>query len=84
MKNVCLLVLIVLVTNFFLLYGDFNRPILAQAETFGTIIPFAQQDGTYLFFDQKDGKIYHYNGDFKICFGIYQIQKLGQPLQQIQ
>jgi hypothetical protein len=60
------------------------REVKAQANSFNGIMPFSTASGLIGFFDQRDGKVYLYDGYLKKCILVNQLEELGKPTKVIE
>lgn len=55
-----------------------------QTASFPGVVPFSMSSGRFGFFEQGTGKIYIYDENISHCVYIGQLQKLGEPVPQIE
>ena len=58
-----------------------SREVKAQVPSFVGVVPFTTVGGLMGFFDQKDGKVYLYDGNLKNCILVSQLKELGKPME---
>jgi hypothetical protein len=60
------------------------REAKAQANSFNSVAPFTTVGGLMGFFDQKDGKVYLYDGNLQNCVFVSQLAELGKPMKVVE
>lgn len=84
MKKVWLMQILCLMI---LLLGNFiftTSMLSAQSSSFAQVTPFSTLTGLFGFFDQRNGKIYLYDRDFKECLFQFELEELGKPIKKLQ
>ena len=83
MRNTVLIMLVVLVVVLSLVLFSKAKVSSANPGSFDGVMPFTTSEGLIGFFDQKDGKVYIYDGSLTNCMQVSQIDELGKAAKVI-
>jgi hypothetical protein len=83
MRNTMLIMLTVLVVVLSLVVFSKVKPSSANPGSFDGVMPFTTSGGLIGFFDQKDGKVYLYDGNLENCLLAAQMEQLGKAAKPI-
>jgi hypothetical protein len=56
----------------------------AVAFKFDNVVPFATVTGVMGLFNQNDGKVYLYDGNFQNCVSVLQLEELGKAMKPVE
>jgi len=84
MRNTMLVMLAALAIVLSLTVFSKVKTSSANPGSFDGVIPFTTSEGLIGFFDQKDGKVYIYDGDLANCLQVAQVDTLGKAMKILQ
>lgn len=79
-KGILFAVILLVVITFGLVFIQLGE-VRAQGSSFNGVTPFTTVGGLMGFFDQRDGKIYLYDGNLQNCILVRQITELGKSMK---